>query len=139
MPETCHPEDHRFAAQELEYLGKVDWLWQQLTPLQRSKVVYSVTDGALRQESDKHCFIAEATSANKIPLDYSLFGKIMRLASTIFYDGPSYDFLLDRKISAEDKKKLNDIYYARIGYREHQYQHATELVRTYVTNLLIAF
>lgn len=135
---TRSPED--YTAQEIEYLGKVEWLWQQLSPSQKYKIVYSVTDGALRQGSDKHCFIAEAISTNKVKTsvsNYSLFYKIMQLVNTVFYDGPSYDFLLDKKISSDDRKKLNDIYYARIGDKEYQYQKATELVRAYVTHLLI--
>jgi hypothetical protein len=137
---THTPEDYGFSAQEIDYLEKVEWLWQQLSPSQKSTIVYSVTDGTLRQGSGKHCFIAEAISANKIKTPVSndsLLDKIMRLVSIIFYDGPPYDLLLDKKISSEYRKKLNDIYYARIGDREHQYQKATELVRVYVTNLLI--
>lgn len=138
---TCHPEDYCFTAQEMEYLSKLDWLWQQISPLQRSKIVHSVIDGTLRQGSCSHCFIEEAISAN-IAKDshsnYFLFGKMLKVVRAIFYEGPSFDFLLDKKISNEDKEKLEDIYYARVGYSEHQYQRATELVRTYVTNLLIA-
>jgi hypothetical protein len=134
---THTPED--FTVQEIEYLGKVEWLWQQLSPSQKYKIVYSVTDDTLRQGSGKHCFIAEAISANKVKTsvsNHSLLDKIMKLVSTVFYDGPSYDFLI-KKISSDDRKKLNDIYFARIGNREHQYQKATELVRAYVTHLLI--
>lgn len=140
MPGTYNPESYRFTAQETEYLNKVEWLWDQLSSIQRSKIVYSVTNGTIRQGSGKHCFIAEAISANivEVPLcNYSFFDKIVRLVRAIFYEGPSFDFLLDRKISVEDRKKLNDIYYARIGNKEHQYRRATELVRTYVTGLLI--
>jgi hypothetical protein len=59
-------------------------------------------------------------------------------AKTIFCSGPCYDGLLERKISAEDQKKLNQIYYARIGIREHQYQRANKLNRIYVTSKLPA-
>ena len=136
MSGTNSPED--YTVHEIEYLTKVDWLWQQLSPLQRSKVTYSVTDGILKQGSDKHCFIAEA-STNKIktPVNNYLRDKFMQLVDIIFYDGPSYDFLLDTKISSDCRKKLNDIYYARIGNKEHQYHRATELVRSYVYHQLI--
>lgn len=135
----CYPEGYRFTAQEMEYLDKLDWAWHQLLPMQRSKIVSSVTDGTLRQGSDKHCFIAEAITANRkiSASNDSLLDKISIIARAIFYQGPSFDLLFHRDISAEDRKKLNDIYYARIGPREHQYQRATELVRTYVTRLLI--
>jgi len=136
---TQPPEDYGFTAHEAEYLVKVDWLWQQLSSSQKSKIVYSVTDGALKQESSKHCFIAEAISASKVKTpvrNYSLH-QIMQFANIVFYDGPSYDFLLDTKISTEDKEKLNDIYYARIGNREHRYKKATELVKAYVIRLSI--
>lgn len=139
MSGTKPPEDHGFTIHETKYLGKVDWLWQQLTPSQKYKIVYAVTNDTLRQGSGKHCFIAEAISANKVktPVSNYLLDKFMQLASTVFYDGPSYDFLLDKKISPDDRKKLNDIYYARIGSKEHQYQRATELVKTYVICQLI--
>jgi hypothetical protein len=141
VPENSHPEDHRFTSQEIEYIDKIDWLWQQLSPLQRSKIVYSVSRGTLRQGSDKHCFIAEAISVNVIQApfrNYLMFDRIGRLFKSIFYDGPSYDFVLGRKISIEDRKMLNEIYYARIGKKEHQYQRATQLVRAYVDSLIIA-
>jgi hypothetical protein len=135
---TRPPEDH--TSQEIEYLGKVEWLWQQLSSSQKYKISHAVTDGTLRQGSSKHCFIAEAISANKVKTSvssYSLFDKIMQLVTIVFYDGPSYDFLLDKKISSDDREKLNDIYYARMGDKEHQYQKATELVRTYVIHRVI--
>ena len=139
MSGTYPPEDRGFAAHEIEYLGKVDWLWRQLSPSQKYKIIYSVTDGTLRQGSGKHCFIAEAISANKAktPVNNHLLDKFMHLVNTIFYDGPSYDFLLDTKISPDDRKKLSDIYYARIGNKEHQYQRATELVKAHVIRQLI--
>lgn len=133
-----HPEDNGLTASETKYLEKVDWLWQQLSPSQKSKIVYSVSHGTLRQGSGKHCFIAVAISIKiKTPVNNYLLDKLMQLVSSVFYDGPSYDFLLDTKISPDDKKKLDDIYYARIGNREHRYQRATELVRAYVTRRLI--
>lgn len=116
-------------------------MWQQLSLSQRSKIVHCASDGSLRQGSGKHCFIAEAISANKIksPMyNDSLIDKALRLVRGIFYEGPSFEFLLEREISNEARKKLDDIYYARIGNREHQYRRATELVRSYVSNLLIA-
>jgi len=140
VPRICHQEDHPLTKEEIEYLDKVGWLWQQLSPVQRSKIVCSVTDGTLRQGSGKHCFIAEAMNATKLKepsFNHSWFDKILKLARNIFYDGPSYDYLLYRRFSAEDKRKLNDIYYSRIGDKEHQYQRTTELVRSYVTTRLI--
>jgi hypothetical protein len=139
---TFHPEEHQFTSQEIEYIDKIDWLWQQLSALQRCKIVYSVANGSLKQGSDKHCFIAEAISANvvKAPLrNYSILERVSRFVRSIFYDGPSYDHVLDRKITDEDRKILNDIYYARIGKKEHQYQRATRLVRACLTNLLIRY
>jgi hypothetical protein len=135
----CYPEDYWFTAQEMEYLGKLDWAWYQLLPQQRSNIVNSVIDGTLRQGSNKHCFIAEAMSTNRKISVYndSLLDKISRIVKAVFYQGPSFDLLFHRDFSAEDRKKLNDVYYARIGDREHQYQKATELVRVYVTRLLI--
>jgi hypothetical protein len=139
VPGTQPPEDYGYTTHETEYLEKVNWLWHQLSHSQKSKIVYSVTDGTFRQGSGKHCFIAEAINANKVktPVNNYLLDKFMQLASTVFYDGPSYDFLFDTKISSDDRKKLNDIYYARIGNREHQYQRATELVRAYVIRQFI--
>ena len=133
------PEDQNLTAQEIEYLEKVEWLWQQLSSLQRSKIVHSIDDGTLRQGSGKHCVIAEAISANNVKTiaNPSLFENITQLVNAIFYDGPSYDFLFDKKISAEDRNKLNDIYYAKIGNKYHQYQKATELLKTHVINLPI--
>ena len=139
MSGTYPPEDHSFTVHETEYLGKVDWLWRQLSPSQKYKIIHSLTDGTLRQGSGKHCFIAEAISANKIKtqVDNYFLHNFMYLVSAVFYDGPSYDFLLDIEISLDDRKKLNDIYYARIGNREHQYQRATELVKAHVIRQLI--
>lgn len=139
MSGTHPPEDHDFTADETEYLGKVDWLWRQLSPSQKYKIIYAVTDGTLRQGSGKHCFIAEAINANKVktPVNNYLLDKFIQLVNNVFYDGPSYDFLLDTKISPGGRKKLNDIYYAQIGNKEHQYQRATELVKALVIRQLI--
>ena len=139
MSGTYPPEDYGFTVHETEYLEKVDWLWRQLSPPQKYKIIHSVTDGTLRQGSGKHCFIVEAINANKVktPVNNYLLDKFMQLASTVFYEGPSYDFLLDTRISSDDKEKLNDIYYARIGNKEHQYKRATELVKARVIRQLI--
>ena len=138
MSGTNPPEDHEFTVHETEYLGKVDWLWRQLSPSQKYKIIYSVTNGTLRQGSCKHCFIAEAINAKvKTPVNNYLLDKFMQFVNSVFYDGPSYDFLLDTKISLDDRKKLNDIYYAQIGNKEHQYRQATELVKAYVIRQLI--
>ena len=120
---------------DVKYIEKLDWLWNQLSPIQRSQIAYSITTEILSQHSS-HCFIGEAISAKRIQVTAerkSLCGHIQRLVKTIFYDGPCYDDLLERKITAEDRKKLNEIYYAKIGTREHQYQRANRLVRVYVT------
>ena len=135
-----HPECCRSEQQEIEYVEKVDWLWQRLSAAQRSQIVQSVTDGTLRQESGKRCFIAEAIKANRARVSschLSLIKRILRIGHALFYDGPSYDFLFHAKTCIEDREKLNDIYYARIGNKEHQYQLATDLVRAFVTSLLL--
>ncbi len=140
MSGICNPENNHFIPQEIEYLAKLDWLWQNLSLPQKSKIVRSVTDGSLRQGSDKHCFIAEAISASRIKSFFhndSFVKKVLGLVRGIFYEGPSFEFLLEKKISNYDRKILDDIYYARIGNKEHQYQRATELARLYVSNLLI--
>ena len=139
MPGNHIPEDWVLLPCEIQYLEKVDWAWKQLVPSQKSRIVYSVYDGTLRQGSGKHCFIAEAININKIktPYDSHLLEKCIQFVSSIFYDGPSYDFLFNREITFHERKILDDIYYARIGNREHCYQRATELVRTYVTRQLI--
>ncbi|HXX05900.1 MAG TPA: hypothetical protein VEJ68_03670 [Candidatus Bathyarchaeia archaeon] len=139
MPGNHIPEDGGLSPCEIQYLEKVDWTWKQLVPSQKSRIVYSVYDGTLRQGSGKHCFIAEAININKIktPHDSHLLEKCIQFVSDIFYDGPSYDFLFDREITSHERKILDDIYYARIGNREYGYQRATELVRMYVTCQLI--
>lgn len=140
MLRNFRPEDGQFTSQEIEYIDKIEWLWQQLSPLQKSKIIYSVTSGTLKQGSDKHCFIAEAIGANeKAALrKYSTFDRVNRLFRSILYEGPSYDFVLGRKISIEEKKILNEIYYARVGKKEHQYHKATQLIRAYVASLMIS-
>jgi hypothetical protein len=126
---------------DIEYIEKLDWLWNQLSAIQRSQIIYSVTKGIPSQQSSFHCFIGEAIRAKRIQVTSerkSLCGHIQSLAKTIFCDGPCYDDLLERKLSAEDQKKLNEIYYARIGIREHQDQRANKLIRIYVTSKLPA-
>ncbi len=122
---------------DIEYMENLDWLWNQLSPMQRSQIVYSVTKEILSQQSRSHCFIGEAIGAKRIQViseRKSLFGHILRLVNTIFCNGSCYDDLLERKLSTEDKKKLNKIYYAQVGITEHQYQRANKLVRVYITS-----
>ncbi len=139
MPGTHPPADHFLTAQEIEYLEKIKWAWQQLSFPQRSKIIQSINDGTLRQGSGKHCFIAEAISVNVKTsiVNHSLFDKIIWLVNAVFYNGPSYDLLFNKKIPPNDRNKLNDIYYAKIGNKYHQYQKATELLQIHVPNLSI--
>jgi hypothetical protein len=120
-----------------QYMERLEWLWSQLTPLQRSQIAYSVGEKILRQQSSSHCFIGEAIYIKKIQGTMerrSICDHIQSLLKTIFWNGPSYDDLLEEKVSAEDKKKLDEIYFAQIGPREHQYQRANNLVRGFVAN-----
>ena len=55
----------------------------------------------------------------------------------IFFNGPSFNFLLNKKLSMDEKKILYDIYYAKLGNKEHQYQRATKLVTEFVFHQLI--
>lgn len=132
---------HPLSLHELEYLNKVDWLWSHLSIPQRSEIELSVTNDTLRQENSKHCFIGEAIEANRtneIQGGKLFLDTILGLAKAIFYDGPSYDNLLERNITKEEKKMLNDIYYAKIGDIEYQYKRANELIRLYIVNRLTA-
>lgn len=74
---------------------------------------------------------------NTVPHSNPFVCKVLEFTKMIFYDGPSYDNLLDRSVTREEKKILNDIYYAKIGDREHQYGRANELVRFHITNHLL--
>ena len=133
---------HIPSVHELEYLNKIDWLWDRLSPQQRSKIESSVFSNTLRQENSKHCLIGEAvgaSSADTIQHDSPILGVIFGLVKAIFYDGPSYEHLLGRRITKEERKILNDIYYAKIGNREHQYRRANELIRLYITNHVSIF
>ncbi len=134
MAMSWNDNSHMLNVHDLEYLNKIDWLWNQLSLSQRAKIGSSVTNNRLRQENSSHCFIGEAIdSTRKNRLHRNLFENVFaRVAKTIFYDGPSYKHLLDRKILKEEREILNDIYYAKIGNKEHQYKRANELVRLYV-------
>ncbi|MDE1726285.1 MAG: hypothetical protein KGH89_03365 [Thaumarchaeota archaeon] len=139
MAMSWYDNSHQLNIHELEYLSKVDWLWNQLSSLQRSKISSSVTSGTLRQENSRHCFIGEAIvvkNTNRISHGNSFVKRIIGFIKIIFYDGPSYDTLLHREVTREEKTMLNDIYYAKIGDSEYQYQRANELVRSYIANNL---
>ncbi len=127
---------HTLDVQDLEYLSKIDWLWNHLSLSQKAKVGSSVTSNRLRQENSSHCIIGEAIrSAKTIETIYHenvLLDVFTCFVKTIFYDGPSYNYLLDRKVMKEEREILNDVYYAKIGNKEHQYKRANELVRLYV-------
>src|SRR5574337_741599 len=124
-------------AYDLEYLSKIDWLWNRLSPLQRSKVKFSVDNGTLRQENSRSCFISQAVGINglnAIPHENLLLDIVLGFANAVFYDGPSYDRLLGRKATREERWILDDIYYAKIGSGKHQYRRANELIRRYMLN-----
>lgn len=128
---------HMLNRHEQEYLNKVEWLWNHLSSLQRAKIESSATCDTLKQENSKHCFIGQAIGSAKmstVPHDNLLVDTFMGFAKAIFYDGPSYDHLLGRKVTKEEKDMLDDIYYAKIGNLEHQYKRANELVRFYIFN-----
>ena len=142
MAMSWKDNSHALNGQELEYLNKVEWLWNHLSLLQRTKIASSATKNTLKQEHSRHCFIGEAMSSAKLNIvsHDNLFADVfMGFAKTIFYDGPSYDYLLGRKITKEEKEILDDIYYAKIGNAEHQYKRANELVRLYIFNNIPAF
>jgi exopolysaccharide biosynthesis predicted pyruvyltransferase EpsI len=139
MAMSWYDNSHRLNTHELEYLKKVEYLWNHLSQPQRFVISSSVTSDTLRQENSKHCFIGEAASIKKrngAPHNNSFVCKVLEFTKIIFYDGPSYDNLLDRRVTREEKKILNDIYYAKIGDREHQYRRANELVRFYIISHL---
>lgn len=126
---------HRLNTHELEYLKKVEYLWNRLSHPQRLAISLSIAEDTLRQENSEHCLIGEAISVkkkNRIEYNHSIASKILEFIKIIFYDGPSFDNLLDRSVTREEKKILNDIYYARIGNKEHQYKRANELVKFHI-------
>ncbi|MGI0047594.1 MAG: hypothetical protein ACREBB_10485 [Nitrosotalea sp.] len=136
---SWYDNSHTPNVHELEYLNKVNWLWSNLSVLQRSEIESSITNDTLRQENSKHCVIGEAMGVNRINAipDRKLFlDRVLGLVKMIFYDGPSYDNLLERNITKEEKKMLNDIYYAKIGDAEYQYRRANELIRSHIVNRL---
>ena len=132
---------HRLNAHELEYLNKIDWLWSLLSPMQRSRVRFSISNDTLRQENSRHCIIGQAVVANRknaISSSSLFLDIVIGLGNAIFYNGPSYDGLLGRKITGEEKKMLDDINYAKKGNKEHQYKRANELVRFYMVKEMAA-
>jgi hypothetical protein len=142
MAMSWHDSSHRLNTHDLEYLKKVDYLWNRLSYPQRLVISSAITNNTLRQENSKHCFIGEAISVKKknmAPHNNSFAYKILKVIKIMFYDGPSYDNLLDRAITREEKKILNNIYYAKIGNKEHLYKRANEVVRFYITDICTSF
>lgn len=141
MAMSWHDNSHRLDMHELEYLKKVEYLWNHLSQQQRLAILSSIVNDTLRQESSEHCFIGEAIGTKKrnaVLHNNSFAYKAMELTKMIFYDGPSYDNLLDRKITRDEKEILDDIYYAKIGNLEHQYKRANELIRLHIIDRLLA-
>ncbi|MGB9003372.1 MAG: hypothetical protein WCC52_06175, partial [Nitrosotalea sp.] len=60
MAMSWYDSSHRLDTHELEYLKKVEYLWNHLSQPQRLAISSSVTSDTLRQEDSKHCFIGEA-------------------------------------------------------------------------------
>ena len=123
---------------EAEYVGKIDWLWSRLSPAQKSDIVSSVSTDTLRQEHSRYCIIGSA-EASALPHRAAggnlLVGIVLEFARAIFYDGPSYEHILGRRATREERMVLDDIYYARIGGVEHQYGRANGLVRYYLSGM----
>lgn len=139
MAMSWYDNGHSLSVDDLEYLNKVNWLWNQLSAMQRTKIESSVTNGTLKQENSKYCVIGEAMRANKksvVPDRNLLVNTILGFIKSIFYDGPSYENLLERELTKEEKKILNDIYYAEIGNHQYHYRRANELVRSYIIGQL---
>ncbi|MGI0086544.1 MAG: hypothetical protein ACREBI_01090 [Nitrosotalea sp.] len=135
MAMSWYDNGHRLNTHDLEYLKKVEYLWNHLSQPQRLAISSSVTRDILRQENSEHCLIGEAIGVKKknmAPHNHSFACKALEFTKIIFYDGPSYDNLLDRRVTREEKKILNDIYYAKIGNKEHQYRRANELVKFHI-------
>ncbi len=128
---------HALNENEIEYINKVEWLWNHLSLMQRGKIESSVNSNILKQENSKHCFIGEAMCPMEITTvshDNLFVDIFMGFGKIIFYDGPSYGCLLGRKVTREEKHILDDIYYAKIGNAEHQYKQANKLIRFYMFN-----
>ena len=126
------PDEH-----DLEYLHKIEWLWNRLSHEQRSRIRDSTNMDMLRQENSRHCIIGEAGHLNNmvaLPRENLLLEVVFCLANTVFYDGPSYDHMLGKRATREEKKILDDIYYAKIGTSQHQYQRANALVKMFMAN-----
>ena len=141
MAMSWYDNGHRLDTHELEYLKKVEYLWNHLSQPQRLVILSSIVNDTLRQENSEHCIIGEAIGAKKrnaVLHNNSFVSKTIELTRMIFYDGPNYDNLLDRRITREEKEILDDIYYAKIGNLEHQYKRANELIRFHITNHLFA-
>lgn len=137
MAMSWYDNSHRLNTHDLEYLKKVEYLWDHLSQPQKLAISSSVTSDTLRQENSKHCFIGEAIGVKKRNTaihDNPFVCKVLEFTKMVFFDGPSYDNLLDRKVTREEKEILNDIYYAKIGDREHQYGRANELIRFHIIN-----
>ncbi|MGH2611799.1 MAG: hypothetical protein ACRDFB_01970 [Rhabdochlamydiaceae bacterium] len=135
MAMSWYDNSHRLNTHDLEYLKKVEYLWNHISQQQRLAISSSVTRDTLRQENSEHCLIGEAIwvkKKNMAPRNNSFVCMALEFIKIIFYDGPSYDNLLDRRVTREEKKILNDIYYAKIGNKEHQYRKANELVKFHI-------
>ncbi|NHI04453.1 hypothetical protein DYY67_1943 [Candidatus Nitrosotalea sp. TS] len=141
MAMSWYDNSHRLDTHELEYLKKVEYLWNHLSQTQRLAISSSIVNDTLRQENSKHCFIGEAIGTKKrnaVLHNNSFAYKAIELTKMIFYDGPSYDNLLDRRVTREEKEILDDIYYAKIGDLEYQYKRANELIRFHIISHLYA-
>ena len=128
---------HRLNAHDVEYLEKLSWLWGNLSPEQKSRIELSVSRDTLRQEHSRHCIIGNAVGAalaHAAPGGNTFLGIFLGFANSIFYDGPNYEYLLGRKPTREERRLLDDIYYAKIGDSEHRYRRANELVRLYAAS-----
>ena len=126
---------------EREYLVKIGWLWGRLTPDQRSRIEGSMSSDTLRQEHSRHCIIANAVGESVSETAHCanhLLSLLTGFANAIFYDGPSYEGLLGRKPTREERDRLDDIYYARIGSEEYQYTKANDLIRFYMSGRMAA-
>ena len=120
----------------LEYLQKIDWLWKQLSDAQRSRIRDAVMEGTLKQHNGEHCINGNALGTkNTNPVHTGGF-MVSTLARIIFYDGPSYDGLVPRKLTGQVRKIVDVIYYARIGGDQHQYERANRLIYNHVCQLV---
>lgn len=137
MAMSWKDSSHLINAHDTEYLEKLAWLWGNLSPEQKSRIESSISRDTLRQEHSRHCIIGNAVGAvlaHAAPRGNSFLGIFLGFANSIFYDGPNYDCLLGRKATRDERRLLDDIYYAKIGGSEHQYGRANELVRLYVAS-----